>query len=70
MYDQHRKTAQGRTIAQVIKDIENAYQTAGFNVHDAVAYEQENGNDARVIEALNGLLDEPEAEPVEDVIVA
>lgn len=71
MYDKHRKTAQGRTIATVVKDIEAAYESAGFNLDAAIAYEQENGADEKVLAALEGLRETPtEVESLDDVIAA
>lgn len=73
MYDQHRKTAGRRTVELAVKDIVAAYETAGFDIDHAVAYEQENGNDETVIAALAALrppVDTVEADPAEDVIVA
>lgn len=71
-YDQHRKTAGKRTIEHVVKDIVATFETAGFDVNHAVAYEQENLNDARVVAALNDLnaAEVPEKEADDDVVIA
>lgn len=73
MYDRHRKTAGRRTIDMALADIRQAFETAGFDVETAVAYEQENGNDPQVLallRELGGLDEEPAAEPADDVIAA
>lgn len=69
MYDKHRKVSGRRTVEHAIKDITAAYESAGFDVDAAVAYEQENGNDPSVVAALLGLKDaRPEVE--EDPLIA
>lgn len=66
LYDKHRKVSGRRTIEHVIKDIEDAFRTAGFDVGTAILYERENLNDPLVVAALEGLTaDEPQEELVE-----
>lgn len=68
MYDKHRRVAGRRTVEHVIADITSAYETAGFDVEHAVAYELENDADLTVVEALRALVAtgdvEEEAEPL------
>lgn len=68
-YDKHRKTVGKRTIEHAIADILAAYESAGFDVHHAIAYEVENENNPQVIAALDGLL-ATEAPGVEDAVIA
>lgn len=70
MYDKHRKTAGKRTVDHAITDILAAYESAGFNVAAAIAYERENGNDAQVVAALETLVSEPVEAEQEPVIAA
>jgi hypothetical protein len=70
MYDKHRKTVGKRTVEHAIADIVAAYESAGFDVEHAVAYERENGNSAEVIAALNALIETPETVDKETVIAA
>lgn len=69
-YDQHRKIAGRRTAEHVIADITAAYEATGFNVGDAVAYEQENGGDPAVVAALEGLVTEPTVEDEAEPLIA
>ena len=66
-YDAHRKTKGQRTIEHVVRDIQATFESAGFDVGVAVAYERQNLNDPEVIRALEGL-EEPEV--VEEELVA
>lgn len=68
-YDTHRKTAGKRTLEHVIRDISAAFESTGFDVDLAVAYEAENGGSAEVIEALKAL-GAPETADEEQVIAA
>lgn len=68
-YDKHRKTQGQRKLEHVLADIATVYETAGFDVGQAVAYEKQNLNDAKVIDALFGL-EAPVDEPVEELISA
>jgi hypothetical protein len=54
-YDLHRKTQGQRTVAHAIKDILATYESAGFDVQQAIAYERQELNDPEVIAALAGL---------------
>lgn len=67
-YDQHRKVHGQRKAEHAIKDIVAAYESAGFDLDLAVAYEAQEGNDPQVIAALTALKDagnvEDEAEPL------
>ena len=54
-YDKHRKIVGKRTIEQVLTDITAAYELAGFDIDQAVRYEQQNLDDQRVIEHLRSL---------------
>ncbi len=56
LYEKHRKVAGRRTLEHAIADITNAYETAGFNIGDAIAYEAENENSPEVIAALEALV--------------
>lgn len=60
LYDKHRSTRGQRTLQHAIRDITAAYETAGFDVPAAVAYERQNGNDPEVIAALEQLAGAPE----------
>lgn len=66
-YDQHRKIKGQRTVEHAIKDILAVYDTAGFDVGEALAYERQNLNDPAVIAALEALV---EPEVVEEELVA
>jgi hypothetical protein len=66
-YAAHRKTQGQRTVAHSIKDILATYESAGFDVEQAILFERQNGNDSEVIAALEGLL---EPEVVEEELVA
>lgn len=68
-YDKHRKTQGKRTLDHVFADLRNAYETAGFDVEQAVAYERQNGGDERVAEFLSTLGADVPAE-VEEVVAA
>ncbi len=54
-YDLHRKLAGRRVLEHVLKDIQDAYEGAGFDIDKAVAYERQNLNDPAVIDMLEGL---------------
>lgn len=54
-YDKHRKTVGQRKFEQVTADIKAAYELAGFDLDQAVRYEQQNLNDPKVIEFLRSL---------------
>lgn len=70
LYDKHRKTAGRRTIDKAIADIVAAYELAGFNLDDAIAYERENANSDDVVAALEALKTPGEAAVEEEVIAA
>lgn len=70
MYDKHRKTAGKRTIDHVIADITAAYESAGFDVELAKAYERENGDNAQVLAALDALVSTDEPVEVEETVIA
>lgn len=55
LYDKHRTVRGQRTIDHAIRDIVAAHESAGFDVAHAVAYERENGNDEKVVAALEAL---------------
>ena len=65
-YDAHRRTQGQRKLEHVLADIAQTYEVAGFDVEQAVAYEQQNLADERVIEALRALA----PEGVEEVVAA
>jgi hypothetical protein len=67
-YDQHRRTHGRRTVETVIKDIQSVYESAGFDVPQAVRYERENLNDETVVAALEAL--ESQTDEVEEQVVA
>jgi hypothetical protein len=52
----HRKVQGRRTLDNVIADIQAVWDTAGFDVGQAVAHERQNGNDPRILEFLQGLV--------------
>lgn len=54
-YDEQRKVHGQRRIEHAIKDIVATYETAGFDVDQAVAYERQEGNNEQVIAALEAL---------------
>lgn len=70
MYDKHRQIQGQRKIEHAIKDIVGAYESAGFDVEHAVAYERENGDSVEVIAALQALVETPETVDEEQVIAA
>lgn len=51
-YDKHRKLQGARKIEQVTADIKAAYELAGFDINQAVRYEQQNLNDPQIIDFL------------------
>ena len=57
-YDAHRRTQGQRKLEHVLADIAQTYEVAGFDVEQAVAYEQQNLADERVLEALRALAPE------------
>lgn len=65
-YDQHRKVQGRRTVEHAIQDITAVYESAGFDVGAAVAYERQNLNDPAVIAALEEL--EAPAEVEEELV--
>lgn len=66
LYDAHRKVGGKRTLDHVVKDIQDAFATAGFDVGTALLYEKENGADPAVLAALEALTaGEPEEELVD-----
>jgi hypothetical protein len=67
-YDKHRKMAGKRDLSHVLADITKAYELAGFDIDQAVAYEAQNLNDLTVIEHLKGLA--PTPAEVEELIQA
>lgn len=69
-YDQHRKVHGRRTVEHAIQDIVSVFESAGFDVEDAVGYERETLNDPRVIEALEALTATEEGETDTSVIAA
>ena len=69
-YDAHRKVQGKRTIEHVIADITQTFEVAGFDVEAAVAYEKQNGNDQRVIDALYGLVADEGAAETEELVRA
>lgn len=58
-YDKHRKTAGQRKLEHVLSDISASYELAGFDINQAVRYEQQNLNDPVVIEHLQSLAPTP-----------
>lgn len=58
-YDKHRKIVGQRKLEQVLADISAAYELAGFDIEQAVRYEQQNLNDQAVIEHLRSLAPTP-----------
>lgn len=69
-FNQHRKTAGKRTLEHVIKDLQATYETAGFDVGLAIAYERENLNDPAVVAALEALVETEPVDAEEQVIAA
>lgn len=69
-YDQHRRVQGRRTVEHAIKDISAAYELAGFDVGQAIAYEQQHGNDPEVVAALGALGVAPEEDEAEPLIAA
>jgi hypothetical protein len=67
-YVVHRKTQGQRTIAHAIKDILATYESAGFDVEQAILFERQNDANPDVIAALEGLLSP--TEPDEELIAA
>lgn len=70
MYDKHRKVHGKRTVEHAIADITAAYETAGFSVDAAVAYELQEQADPQVLAALEALRPVEAEEPEEQVISA
>lgn len=68
-YDEHRKTIGRRTVEHAIADITATYETAGFDLGLAIAYERENGNDPQVVAALEALT-APVVEAEEELVSA
>jgi hypothetical protein len=58
-YDKHRKVVGQRKLEQVLADITASYELAGFDLEQAVRYEQQNLNDQAVIEHLRSLAPTP-----------
>lgn len=54
-YLAHRKLQGKRTLEHVFNDIQQTYDIAGFDVNQAVSFERQNGNDAKVLEFLSTL---------------
>jgi hypothetical protein len=54
-YDKHRKLTGQRKTEHVLSDISKTYELAGFDLEQAVRYEQQNLNDPEVIEHLRSL---------------
>lgn len=69
-YVAHRKTQGKRTIEHVVADITQTFEVAGFDVGAAIAFEKQNGNDQKVIDALYGLEVEAPAEGSEELVRA
>jgi hypothetical protein len=67
-YVVHRKTQGQRTIQHAIKDILATYESAGFDVEQAILFERQNDANPDVIAALEGLL--TPTEPDEELIAA
>ena len=67
MYDQHRKVVGKRTVAHAAKDIREAYESAGFDVAQAVAYEKQEGGPDALVAALEALV---APEPEEELVAA
>ncbi len=58
-YDKHRMMKGQRKQEHVLADISSAYELAGFDIEQAVRYEQQNLNDQTVIEHLRSLAPTP-----------
>jgi hypothetical protein len=58
-YDKHRKVQGARKLEQVLADISSTYELAGFDIEQAVRYEQQHLNDPVVIEHLQSLAPTP-----------
>lgn len=58
-YDKHRTMKGQRKQEHVLADISSAYELAGFDIEQAVRYEQQNLNDQTVIEHLRSLAPTP-----------
>lgn len=69
LYDKHRRTQGQRKLEHVIADIQQAHELAGFAVGDAVAYERQNLNDQRIVDALYGLETADVAESAQEEVV-
>lgn len=69
-YDKHRKTQGKRTLEHVFADLRNAYETAGFDVEQAVAYERQNGGDPKVAEFLSTLAADAPAAESDELVAA
>jgi hypothetical protein len=54
-YDEHRKIHGQRKIEHAIKDIVAVYESAGFDIDQAIAYEKQEGDSPEVIAALEAL---------------
>lgn len=67
-YDEHRKTIGRRTVEHAIADITAAYEAGGFDIDQAIAYEQLNGASADILAALEGL--RATAEPQQELVNA
>lgn len=67
-YDKHRKVVGKRTLEHAIADITATYESAGFDVGHAVAYEKQEGDNAEVLAALEALGNP--VETTEEVIAA
>ena len=68
LYEAHRKVSGRRTLEHVLKDVQDAYAVAGFDVEQALAFERQNLNDPAVVAALEGL--RPVVADAEELIVA
>lgn len=67
LYTKHRKVHGRRTADLAVKDILAAYETAGFDVQQALAYERSNTPVPEIVQALEQLAGptvEDEAEPL------
>lgn len=69
-YDAHRKTQGQRKLEHVLADIAQTYEVAGFDIEQAVAYERQNGNDQKVIDALYGLVPVDASVELEELVQA
>ena len=67
-YVVHRKVQGRRTLEHAIKDITAAFELAGFDVAQAVAYEQQENGPAELVAALEALVKVDD--PTEELVAA